>query len=294
VWRTIFTIAPLVLLPAFLASVTFWRDQWPSELGELLTLQFYIKIWRPQFRWRDLLSQSAILVLLLAGFYELIDLVVTIYSHLEVWKPPLAAHLGLLVLAASVVMHRWHEWKLRKREARVPEGLKEVIRASKKLAEKQITGEDFLEQLAQSIKDVLEVEREKGAIDISFMVKNKKDELLRIVFAHPKPTPLDETLTLQEGEGGAGLAYQKGVPVYMPSTRHRFGVSVANKEYAPLGLMFKPAQQASPFRSLLCVPVVTGTRKIGVLNFSSRERSAFFPLDFGIAEMAAEYVAIIP
>lgn len=289
-WRFFFMWGPLFLFTAWLALVTYL----PAELVALASYKLYIGFWRSQFLWRARLSRSAILLLLLASVSVLAEIIVTFFPRRwELPKLPFIADCALLALALVMVWHRWHEWKLTKREAMVPMGIETLIREYGRSAGSDIQRETFLDQLAATIKGALEVERTKCAIEISFMEKDKETGLLYIVFTHPKDGDIDKDLTFREGEGGAGVAYQKEVAVYMPSTRHLYAVSLATEEYKLVGLTFKPGQKESPFRSLLCVPVIRDGRKIGVLNFSSKERSTFFPLDFGIARVAAAFLAII-
>jgi GAF domain-containing protein len=164
--------------------------------------------------------------------------------------------------------------------------------ARKAAAEK--ARETFLEEMMTRIKAVLEV-ASKRRIALSLMRLDGDD--LVIKFVCPKyDKDLDSNLKLRLGQGGAGVAYRDGIPVYIPSTHHLVGINL--KTSAPTGETYKAATEKKEdkkeaYRSLLCVPVFGGNGIVGVLNVSSSKRASFYPLDFKIAKLAAALVSIV-
>jgi hypothetical protein len=161
-------------------------------------------------------------------------------------------------------------------------------------AEKQV----FLEVLTQKFKEVLDYKNRRD-VAISLMEEeeitaadgNKKTGVLVVTFL-PDKSPLDKTIRLAIGEGGAGVAYQKKVPIYIPSVKHLIGINVSTRKSE--GITFKKSGKAKKFRSILCAPVLEGTTMdvIAVLTFSSQKRSAFYPEDFDLASLAAVFVSL--
>ena len=263
--------------------------------------------WRLRFLLRNFLVQTALGVLLVAGFYVFLELAIAVFRHVavispnpgdkprlalfpEVPTPPLPLEAVLLILAVLLVRHHWQEWRIRKRESAVPRGLEEMLILFDEFRKANVSPAStkaFLEALLDRFKSMLEIGNKKG-VAISLM--EDLNGILAVTFIHPADAQLDKDLKLALGEGGAGKAYKKKVPIYIPSVRHLVGINIATMK--PEGVTFKPSQHKERFRSLLCVPILTKSKVIGVLSFSSQKRAAFFPLDFEIASLAAAFVAM--
>jgi hypothetical protein len=209
-------------------------------------------------------------------------------------KPPLALEIALLVLAVILLRHHWHEFKLSQRQSELPRALEELLLEFEQFRKANPTPDStkkkaFLESLMKRFKAILEVGNKKREIVISLMEKSDVDGMLVITFVHPPNAPLDTTLKLAVGNGGAGKAYDKKESIYIPSVRHLVGINIVTNKSE---VTYERGPSKERYRSMLCVPVLTKSNIIGVLTYSSVKRSTFFPLDFEIASLAAAFVSI--
>lgn len=123
---------------------------------------------------------------------------------------------------------------------------------------------------------------QKGAVNANLALPRDGDGKLVVSNIHPASARYDAELALEPGEGGSGYCFVKGCVVYIPWTTLRHAVIQTIAESRPYKLVedqYTP-DRIENFRSILSVPVASGTRRFGVLNFDSRKRNAFRIIDF--------------
>ena len=129
-----------------------------------------------------------------------------------------------------------------------------------------------LEQVCSMVLDEARqaVEADNGSI----MLLDKEGETLKITVAFGKENP--EKIELKVGDGIAGKVLESGQ-----------AQMINNVSVSPL---FKPGRQA--INSILCVPLIKGDRKLGVLNLSSVSDKIFNMHDLKLIQMLASYSTI--
>jgi hypothetical protein len=216
---------------------------------------------------------------------------------------PFKFEVALFVLAVLMFRHHWHEfWASRRREA-VPPALEGLFLEFDKFRKSNPTPveELFLEILFQKMKEVLD-KKNKRDIHFSLMEEEEKPDpttgkkqktgILQITFL-PENSPLDKTLRLPVGQGGAGKAYDKKVAIYIPSVRHSVGIDLDNEE--SVGLTYLPGPGRKRFRSILSVPVLTNSKEdpVAVISATSKKRNGFRPEDFQILRLTAAIISTL-
>jgi putative methionine-R-sulfoxide reductase with GAF domain len=114
------------------------------------------------------------------------------------------------------------------------------------------------------------VEADNGSI----MLLEKDNEVLKIVAAFGKEQP--EKIEFKVGDGIAGTVLEAGQ-----------AQMINNVSVSPL---FKPGGQA--INSIVCVPLINGDRKLGVLNLSSVSDKIFSMHDLKLIQILASYSTI--
>lgn len=275
------------------------------EVGRTVRIYSYMFRWVFIIRTRTLIIHSVIGVLLSTAFFVVIEMVLAALHDADALLPllhlrelpqlprfPRVVEYVLLGLGLLMAGHRWHEWKLRKREAEVPRAVCALLRQLEALSAGNVTQPDreaFLELFMAEFRKVLETGR-RMKIAVALLEQNAQAELA-MTFKHPANAPFDTSVTFCEGEGGAGAALKVKGMVYIPSVKHRLGV-IIGAEYKPLGPTYK-ADARDAFRSILSVPVMRNAAVAGILTFSTLKRGTFLPLDFDIANMAAALLALL-
>jgi CRP/FNR family transcriptional regulator len=129
-----------------------------------------------------------------------------------------------------------------------------------------------LEQVCSLVLDEAgkAVESDNGSI----MLLDKDGETLKIAAAFGEEQP--EKTKIKVGEGVAGKVFESGQ-----------AQMINDVSLSPL---FKPGGHA--INSILCVPLIHGDRKLGVLNLSSVSDKIFTMQDLKLIEMLASYSAI--
>jgi hypothetical protein len=316
VFRPSLTFILVASVIVVVAAVIAWlvRDELSQIAGLLWTVWCFVFIirWKLRFLLRNFLVQTTLGVLLVTGFYLVIELGVAFLRHVgiapwdwgnghrlilfsELPAPPLSIEVVLLVLAFLIARHRWHEWKISRRQSKLPPALQKLLvefDEFRKVSPKPDPAKKkaFLEVVLKRFKGVLDVGSKKGMVISLMEIPSGGDGKLTITFVHPAGSPIDADLKLAVGQGGAGKAYEKKVSIYIPSVRHVVGINVATKRSE--GVRYEPSQNKDPFRSILSVPVVASDEVIAVVTFSARKRSAFYPEDFEIASLAATLVSM--
>jgi hypothetical protein len=287
-----------------------------SKIGEILwsiwCFLFIIR-WKFQFATRNFFIGTTLGALAFASFYLVIEMGITVVHGLGVtWQRPggcygaifdlpalpLWFEAVLLFFAVLLFKHHLHEANLSRKQWELSPALERLlVKLDEFLKTEQnpskLKKKAFLRVAMTAIKDVLEGKDKKRGLAISLLeIPEEGGQKLVITFVHPEEdSGVDDTLELNVGEGGGGKAYKDKAPIYIPSVRHLIGINVATKE-SDDDVTFKKANKEEPFRSILCVPVMVKGEPIAVLTFSSLKRSAFQPEDFGIASLAATFVAM--
>jgi hypothetical protein len=268
--------------------------------------------WRVRFRLQGIVGQTAAGVLLTGSFFIFLELALGIIHYvsgrehesggvddilgqfLPSFELPFWAEAVLVLLAALIVRHHWYEWKLRKREAAVPRGLTKLIDGTRSFLRLEHLTDDqkseFFEKTMQVITEVLTIGREKRHFNVSMMTINVNQNELVITHAYPEHNRgyVGERLVLDKS--AAGSAYGRGVPIYVPSTRHLACIDM--KTYQSVGLVFAEGPKMDSGPSLMCIPVLKQPGNIiAILNVSCDARNAFSPIDFDISGVATALLA---
>jgi hypothetical protein len=269
----------------------------------------YAMRWRVRFRLQGIVGQTAAGVLLTGSFFIFLELAISALHYVSGREHESDGFLAqflpsvelpdwgdavLVLLAVLVLKHHWHEWKLRKREAAVPAGLTKLIVDTRSFLRLVHPAEDqraeFFEKTMRVITEVLTVGREKRRFNISMMTVDVNKKELVITHAYPahNQTYVGQQLALERS--AAGTAYGRGVPIYVPSTRHLAGINM--KTYRSVGLVFAEGPTVDSGPSLMCIPVLTEQGNIvAILNVSCDAQNAFSPIDFDISGVAAALFA---
>lgn len=301
---------PLFVFTAWLTLATYWRDQWLSETSAWVWTKIYPArsfvwfqwcilytwVWRGQFKMRHFLARSGLSVLFVLsaivvaeGALDLLKVpALIIYTHIPLWIDPIA-----LIIAVFLAVNHFHEWRLARREMEVPRILEGVLvkcrscfQANLLLVPDEQT--KYVCILMDEFKALLET-KAKGRITLALM-KATNGGRLSTIHTSPATSPVNRELKFAKGQGAAGKAYQENTMIYVPSTRHRVGITV--ETFRPVGLTYILSGTEGTFRSLLCVPVVPSPTVFLVINVLSGKRRAFSPLDFDIAQLAAAFIRI--
>lgn len=209
--------------------------------------------------------------------------------------PPLWAEILLVALAAAVLRHHFHEWKLRKREAVVPGELTELIPicrpflvAGSALSEEK-RGEFFAKAMEGMVR-ILKNGRKKHVISVSLTTFSEDRGTLVVAYVFPDKSPaVDADTVLAPNEGAAGKVFEIKEAIYVPSTRHLAGINM--KTYQTAGLLFAKREGIDPGPSLICVPIKRDSTVSAVINVSSNKRNAFGPLDVAVVRLVAVLLA---
>jgi hypothetical protein len=233
---------------------------------------------------------------------------------------PFKAELILLVLAVLMFRHHLREFAASMRREAVPPALEEVFLEFDKFRDiaspDSVAKNNFLEILMKKLKDVLD-EKDKALVyripgvkrithkrDVAFSLFEeeaavddkgiaRKTGNLAISFL-PANSPLDQSVRIPIGQGGAGKAFQAKVAIYIPSVRHLIGIDMDSEK--SVGLTYFPHKHANyKARSILSVPVLVNSKQdaIAVIAVSSRKRKTFWDADFEIVRLAASIISAL-
>jgi hypothetical protein len=220
---------------------------------------------------------------------------------------PFKLEAGLFVLALFTFRHHLKEFLASRRREAVPPALEEVFLEFDKFRDNPTPDvaakNDFLEILMRKLKDVLD---SKNNHDVAFglleeeqvpdgnTMKMKKTGILTVSFL-PVNSPLDRSLRIPIGKGGAGKAFDAKVAIYIPSVRHRIGIDLDNEKSVGLTYLAPQGKPKYKARSILSVPVLVNSKQdaIAVIAVSSRKRKTFWDADFEIVRLAASIISTL-
>jgi hypothetical protein len=294
----------------FRSSLSEWLERQREALVPLWKAWCWIYIipWRMWFRLRHAAVQTLILIITAVSFFVVGESSLVLLHHQELAKHvpwiseaalerlphlPLWADISAVGLAILLSWHHVREWKAGQRKEQLPQALEELLRrfgqSEKKtplLGKKE--KEVLFESLMTDFRKVLELRRKKK-ISASLMEETSGGEL-GVTFTHQGDSndKFNKNLSLEKGQGGAGIAYAGPISVYIPSVRHL--VAIDAQTIKPVGL-YERQEPKEPFRSLLCIPVLGKAKVVAVLTFASRKRNAFSPADYQIMRLAAVFVS---
>jgi len=283
------------------------RNIWPELL--LIWYWLYPIRWRIRIAFRNVFIRSALFFLMMTSFYVLIEILFSLFEHVDVlaklieWSrlppvpklpimPPTAEGV-VLALGVLMAIHRIQEWRLRKREDKLPTAVSVLLKQIANLKGSAITDSAAIQNLITLVMEEFRGILETGTgrkITVSLMEKNTEDKLA-IKCKCPKEAEFDEVFQLAQGEGGAGVAWKENELVYIPSIKHFIAIRVG-QQYTPLGMVYKKTEK-HPFKSLLCVPLATESNFYGVLTFSANKKGTFLVPDFEIARVAGSLVTVL-
>jgi len=118
-----------------------------------------------------------------------------------------------------------------------------------------------------------------GVRSCSIMLLDHAGEKLKIRMAKGLPEEVVKTAVRKLGEGISGRVAQTGKPIYLRNTREAEGVDLCNS-----------TRYKSP--SLICVPLKSRSRVIGVLNANDKRSGDFVPEDLNLITLFANQAAV--
>jgi len=297
----------LILLLAVFGLIV--RGVAPDEVAKIYAQLWGVWCWTYVIRWKLKMASlhkvvSTFLgVLFAASFYVVIEVGLTCINillsepwHLPNLHAPRWLEILLLLLSLIMVRHHWREWKHRRLNADMPQILERVLRILDKDRSKgggswtSKTRETYLDEtLMKEMKLVLERDS-KRVVAFSIMEPNTEGELA-IIYSYPKNSPFQGNFRLKSDEGAAGAAYTRRNSIYVPSTMHLMAIDIEKNE--TIGQIYKPDPADSPFHCVLCVPIISNTGAVTVLNISCTEVSSFDLFEFSIGRLMAVIIAIL-
>jgi len=254
----------------------------------------YVAWWTISWAGRRILTESAIIVVLVASGMVFLEIASDLYrKHLELLPLPRWAEALVLLLAFWLVYHRYKEFRQMKKESVLAGTIRWLI--------EEIAQLDFIpgkkgnyEALQTFVHKVLlafiEVYQPGRKPQINVMLKGN-DGRLRIDFAEPAAARYQEGISFAPDEGGAGKAFSRGITIYFPAIRFRHGIRVVGEQYDLLETAYQHVD-IEDFASVICTPVQCRGEIFGVLNVDSRRQNAFDMTDIRVAQVAANTIGL--
>jgi hypothetical protein len=265
------------------------------EVVWLVICYMYIAWWTISSFGRRLLTESAIIIVLLASGMVFLELAGAFFGkHVEVIHLPLWGEALVLLLGFGLVYHRYNEFRQFRREsvfATTVANLFEEIALLHFVPGKVENNQQVLEGFVRKILAAFRiVYRSKRPPQLNVMLKDA-DGMLRIHFAEPMNAEYEPGISFATGDGGAGIAFEKGVTIYVPAIKYRHGIGVVDEKYELLATIYRHVK-VEHFKSVICTPVKSGSTTFGVLNVDSKRQNAFNMTDVQIARVAASAVGM--
>lgn len=273
------------------------------EVVWLVICYVYIPWWNISSFARRVLTESAIIVILVASGLVFLEIASDVFSkHIELIHLPRWAEALVLLLAFWLVYHRYKEFRQLRKESVFAAT---VARLFEEIAQLQfVPGEAGNYQALQNfvhkvLVAFLNVYQSKRQPQMNVMLKHG-DGRLRIYFIEPVTAKYEDGISFAAGEGGAGTAFSEGITVYFPAIRYRHGISVVvdetdeakyQEKYELLETVYRRCE-AENFASVICTPVRCGGTTFGVLNVDSKGQNAFDMTDIHAAQVAASAVGM--
>ena len=211
------------------------------------------------------------------------------------FQTPLWLEIVALILSLMMVQYHWNEWKHRRQNFEIPIVAERLLLQldSYRTSGSNVCTDDarqrFLDKLMNEMKARLG-SADKVKVEFSIMVPNGRGELATY-FIYPQNGSMQGNLTLKTSEGAAGAAYTSGRAIYVPSTKHRIGISV--DENRTIGPIYKPDPAPTPVRCLFCAPILNKGGVSGVFNIVCTKRSAFSSFQMNVGKLMAAIISTI-
>ncbi len=250
---------------------------------------------------------SAIAFVVLSGLLYFYD----VAEHFLHWLPDppekfLYIIVAILVLAGILhLFHQIEQWKESKRERRFAKSVVSILDEFSGLDFRAIAeGNDQV--LTNFVKaSILKLVTESlfcRKPTFSVMLQPNQGSRLEIFYHWPPEAKFGDFKPLS-GEGAAGLTFEDNQTVYVPITKHRWGMKLS-KEGLLEGWDFELFEKSSldPFKCVLCVPISarlpgdnTGEagNVFGVLNLHSKKAFGIKDFDMDIAQVTARLLALV-
>ena len=264
------------------------------EVVWLVICYVYIAWWTISSFARRLLTESAIIVILLASGVVFLEIGSEVLSkHIELIHLPRWAEVLIVLLAFWLVYQRYKEFRQLKKEsvfattvAWLFEEIAQLHFVSGEAGNYQAL-QNFVHKVLIAFVNVYE---SKCRPQINVMLQ-EGDGLLRIHFFEPVSAKYEDGISFAAGEGGAGTAFTEGISIYFPAIRYRHGISVVDEKYELLETAYRHSEIEN-FASVICTPVRSGGITFGVLNVDSKHQNAFNMTDIHVAQVAASAVGM--
>lgn len=292
---------------------------------ETLLCYIFIYFWLAGYRFRSKLARLATAVFLGAGGLAMVEKLLPVlnlpqissfvsnYKFLAATRDDLRnffehpATLAILILVEILLIRRHlrepaHHHHERTTLAVLREALAPLSLLNTRLGQANLQMDDRY-QMEQEYWSILSkamrrlfAERKIDDLDISIMRWNSERECLEIYYASTPPC-YDPGFTLGMGEGAGGTAFMQQYSVYIPVIRFRHGVALVRQPDDSIRMrvllnVYKPCTH--PFKTMLAVPIICeGSATVGVVNLSSKRKSAFRGSDFYIAYLTAVILGLM-
>lgn len=231
----------------------------------------------------------------------------------------------LLACETLIALHHLQEHKHRGREEKMMERLLDLfgplndVCVYLNLADKTISDDIAREERKRGAINVFlkyfggtfrEIFEERGLKDVNVCVMEQDPGTgdLRVKFESSEGKDFKPGFSLGGGKGAAGLALNKNKTIYVPNVRYEHAVIVTQHVTDVQPRVYEPSD--NPFKSMICTPLLISsvenlaaadktkykdiTSKVGgVLNLSSRRKSAFTEFDFVVARLGATVLTLM-
>lgn len=266
-------------------------------------LQLKIKSWG-----QNKVFNTVIGVLLVASIYVVIEIGIDVLHFLtdgavdpngqpvahHIWlilhiHTPMWVEFILLLLAFLMVWHHWMEWRLRVQNLDMPRVTTALLLRLERLRTPGTNvctpqaKEEFVEELMTRFLKKFGNGGGRKKIWFSLMKPYGGNLVVTKLYSADSKWIADRSLAT--GIAGAVRAFSDGSAIYIPSTRHRMGISVESQK--PIGVVYKEDTESATLRSLLCVPVLLKGNVVAVLNVCCNRPSAFNAFHLDVARLTA-------
>jgi hypothetical protein len=254
----------------------------------------YILWWTVSSSGRRIVTESAIFVVLIATVLVVLEVASDLFrAHLELIHMPIWAEIGVVVVACSLVYHRYNEFRQMKEEsvlaATVAWLFEEIAQLHFVSGEKGNYNalQTFVHKVLIAFVNVYHA---KHHPQMNVMLQDQ-DSRLRIYFVEPASARYPDGLSFEPEKGGAGIAFSRSITIYFPAIRFRHGIGIVGGTYELLQTAYVPTEQED-FASVICAPIRCQGETFGVLNIDSRRQNAFDMTDIHVAQVTASAIGM--
>jgi hypothetical protein len=254
----------------------------------------YILWWTVRFSTARWATESAIVVVLLASGVVVLEIASDIFrKHIELLHFPLWAEILILLVASWLVYHRFKEFQHAREEsilATTVAWLFDEIARLHFVPGKEGNYAALQNFVHKVLIAFLSVYGSKRRPQMNVMLQSG-DGRLRIHFVEPTTARYEDGISFASGKGAAGMAFSRGVTIYIPSIRFRHGIAIVEGKYELFQMAYEPCA-IEEFSSVICAPIQCGGLTFGVLNIDSARQNAFDMTDIHVAQVAASAIGM--